>query len=136
MVFHDFIFQKFCSCSFDDFSAKSDPNSMIFDSVDSSLSPLSKNIKLPNFYPHLIVWIKFAKIPWNFPISLWIRPLFTTIPFNLCLFPKIGEFGISFDSWTCVFNNLMVLIREEPYMYTTYLIVASTGWYIYQWIEL
>ena len=54
-VFRDFIFQKFHSCSFDDFFAKSDPNSVIFDSVDLSSSPLSKNIKLSNFYPYFIV---------------------------------------------------------------------------------
>ena len=38
-----------------DFSAKSKSNSMIFDSVDSSLSPLSENIRLPNFYHRFIV---------------------------------------------------------------------------------
>ena len=54
-VFCEFQFQKFLSCSFDDFSAKSDPNSVIFDFVDSSSSLLSKNIKFPNLYPHFIV---------------------------------------------------------------------------------
>ena len=55
LVFRDFIFLKFLSCLFDDFSANLDPNLVIFNSVDSCLSPLSKHIKLPNFYPHLIV---------------------------------------------------------------------------------
>ena len=56
--------------------------------------------------------IKFKKIIWNYPNSLWIRPLFTTIPLNSCLFPKIGEFSINFDSWPCVFNDLAVSIRQ------------------------
>ena len=54
-VFHDFIFRKFLSCSFDDFSAKSDPHLVIFDSVDFSSSPLFKNVKFLNSYPHFIV---------------------------------------------------------------------------------
>ena len=54
-VFHDFIFQNFISCSFDDFSVNLDPNPVIFDFVDLSLNLLSKNIKIPNFYLHFIV---------------------------------------------------------------------------------
>ena len=55
--FREFQFRKFLSCSFNDFFAKSYPNSVIFDSVDSSLSPLSKNIKLPFLSPfHHPIW--------------------------------------------------------------------------------
>ena len=55
MVFRDFIFLKFLSCLFDNFSVNIDPNSVIVDFMDSSSSLLSKNIKTPNFYPHFIV---------------------------------------------------------------------------------
>ena len=55
LVFPDFNFQKFYLYSFDDFSAKSDPNSVIFDSVDLSFSPLSKNIKFSKIYHHFTV---------------------------------------------------------------------------------
>ena len=49
--------------------------------------------------------IKFQKIIWNYPISPWKRPLFTTILLNLWLFDKITEFGISFDMNWCVIND-------------------------------
>ena len=55
LIFHDFKFQKFLSGSFVDFSRKSYPNLVIFDSIDSSLSTISKNIKLSNFYHHFII---------------------------------------------------------------------------------
>ena len=45
-----FIFRKFNLCSIFDFFAKSKSNSVIFDSVDSSMSPLAENIKLSNFH--------------------------------------------------------------------------------------
>ena len=54
-ILHHFIFQKFLSCSFDDFSANLDPNLVIFDFVDLSSSFLSKNIKTPNLYLHVII---------------------------------------------------------------------------------
>ena len=38
-----------------DFSVNLDPNFVIFDSVDSSSSYLSKNIKIPNFSRQIIV---------------------------------------------------------------------------------
>ena len=47
--------QKFISYSLDDFSANLDPNIVIFDSVDFSLSTLSKNYNFPNFLPHFII---------------------------------------------------------------------------------
>ena len=74
-VFCDFIFQKFLSCLFDDFSLNLDPNSVFFDSLDSSLSLFSKNIKLPNFYPHFVV--QFVQIRKDL---------------------KVGVLGINFDS--------------------------------------
>ena len=89
--------------------------SVFFCSMDSSLSPLSNNIKFPNFYPHLIV--RFDQIRRDHQILLEFYvdlTLLTTIPFNWYLFPKIGEFGINFDSWPCVFNDLAVSIRQVP----------------------
>ena len=55
MVFYNFQFRKFLSHSLDDFSVNLDPNFMIFDSVDSFSSLLSKNINFPNFSPHFII---------------------------------------------------------------------------------
>ena len=55
LVFTIFIFQKFHLCLFDDFSAKANPNSVIFYSMDSSSSPLFENIKFSNFYHHFII---------------------------------------------------------------------------------
>ena len=43
--------RKFLSNSFIDFSANLDPNRVIFDLVDSSLSYLSKYTIFPNFSP-------------------------------------------------------------------------------------
>ena len=53
--FHDCQFRKFLSHSLDDFSANLDPNLMIFDSVNFSLSLLPKIISFPNFSPHFII---------------------------------------------------------------------------------
>ena len=53
-VFRDFIFWKLLSCSFNDFSANLDPNSVIFYPMDLSSSLFSETIKILNFYPHLI----------------------------------------------------------------------------------
>ena len=49
------VFRNFSLSLLVDFSANLDPNSMIFDSMDSILSYLSKSIKIPNFSPHFIV---------------------------------------------------------------------------------
>ena len=54
-VYGDFIFQKFLSCLFDDFFVNLDPNLVIFDSMDSSVSFLSKDTEFPNFCLHVIV---------------------------------------------------------------------------------
>ena len=48
--------QKSLPNLFFDFSANIDPNRVIFYSVASSLSYLSKSIKIPNFSPQFIVW--------------------------------------------------------------------------------
>ena len=55
--------QKFLPNLLFDFSANLDPNRVIFYSVDSSLSSLSKSIKIPNFSPHFI--IQFDQISKN-----------------------------------------------------------------------
>ena len=60
-VLYFFDFQKFLSTSLFDFSANSNPNRVIFDSVDLSLSYLFKSIIFPNFSPQFIV--RFDQIP-------------------------------------------------------------------------
>ena len=47
--------QKFLSNSLFDFSTNLDPNLVIFYSLNSSLSSLSKSIKIPNFSPQFII---------------------------------------------------------------------------------
>ena len=47
--------QKFLSNSLFDFSVNLDPNPVIFYSVDSYLSSISKSIKIPNFSPQFII---------------------------------------------------------------------------------
>ena len=47
--------QKFLLDLLVDFSANLDLNSVIFDSMDSFLSYLSKNIEIPNFSPQFIL---------------------------------------------------------------------------------
>ena len=56
--------------------------------------------------------MKFEEIIRIFPNSLWIRPLFTIIPFNLWIKLKIGKFGLCFDTWTCVFNDYSISFRQ------------------------
>ena len=58
--------------------------------------------------------IKFKEIIKNFSTSMWIRPLFTIIPFNSWINHEIGKFILYFDSWLCVFNDLAVWIRKSP----------------------
>ena len=48
----------------------------------------------------------------NFLISLWIRPLFSIIPFNLIHFHQIGKFGNIFDTRPCEINDLAVPSRQ------------------------
>ena len=81
---------------------------VLFPKISNCL--ISINISLSN-------WIKFENIPQNYLNSLWIQPLFTTIPLNSWLFLKIGEFGIYFDSWPCVFNDLVVSIRHLSFLH-------------------
>ena len=52
--------QKFLYNSLFDFSMNLDPNQVIFDFMDFSLSFLSKYIKIPNFSPQFI--IRFDRI--------------------------------------------------------------------------
>ena len=79
-VFRDFIFKKFLSCSFDDFSANLDPNLVIFDSVDSSFQKLSKSLIL--IHISLSDLIEFQMIIQNYINSTCIRPSSTTILLN------------------------------------------------------
>ena len=67
-VFRDFIFQIFSLVHFMISPANLDPNSLIFGSVDCSLSVLSKYIKIPNFYPCIIVrFDQISKDPLKLP---------------------------------------------------------------------
>ena len=56
--------------------------------------------------------IEFQKIIWKYHISLWNRPLFTTILLNSWLFDKIGVLGICFDTNWCVINDCINSIRH------------------------
>ena len=64
-----------------------------------------------------ILLSRFQNIPRNYLISLWIRPLFTSILFNSWLFLKICEFDHCFDSIWCVFNDHIKSIHH-PLMCT------------------
>ena len=52
--------------------------------------------------------INFEEYIKNFLISLWIRPLFTIIPFNSRHFHQISKFGNIFDMRPCEINDLVV----------------------------
>ena len=43
---------------------------------------------------------------------MWIRPLFTIIPFNSLLIPQIGKFGLIFDTTPCEIDDLAVSSRH------------------------
>ena len=64
-----------------------------------------------NFLSDLINFEDYIK---KFLISLWIRPLFTIIPFNLIHFHQIGKFEIIFDAIPCEINDLAVSSRQSP----------------------
>ena len=51
---------------------------------------------------------KFQKISQKYLDSLWIRPLFTIIPFNSLLIPQIGKFGLIFDAIPHEIDDLAV----------------------------
>ena len=100
------------------------------------LQPLISPRNQDHFRWFFILWIRleviFQKIPFS-PISsinfssdlikfedyikkllnsLWIRPIFTTIPLNSSEFPKIGKFGIIFDAIPRKINDLAVSSRH------------------------
>ena len=56
--------------------------------------------------------INFEDYIKKFLISLWIRPLFTIIPFNSIHFHQIGKFGIIFDRIPCEIYDLAVSSRQ------------------------
>ena len=68
-----------------------------------------------NFSSDLINFEDYIK---NFLISLWIRPLFTIIPFNLIHFHQIGKFGIIFDTRPCEIDDLEVSSRQHGVMWS------------------
>ena len=43
---------------------------------------------------------------------MWIRPLFTIIPFNSLLIPQIGKLGLIFDTRPCEIDDLTVSSRQ------------------------
>ena len=57
---------------------------------------------------------KFQKISRKYLNSLWIRPLFTTIPFNSLLIPQIGKLGLIFDAIPHEIDDLAVSSRQPP----------------------
>ena len=59
--------------------------------------------------------IEFQRSLKNSLISSWIRPLFTTILFNLWLFHKIGEFGIIFDMNRSAINERIDSFRHPSF---------------------
>ena len=59
--------------------------------------------------------INFEEYIKNFLISLWIRPLFTIIPFNSIHFHQIGKFRIIFDTRPCEINDLVVSSRHRSF---------------------
>ena len=91
-----------------------DPNGVIFDFVDLSLSYLSKSIIFPNFHLNSSSdLIEFQKIYRKSLISLWIRPLFITILLNLYKFNIIGEFSFIFYTNRCAINNRIDSSHQE-----------------------
>ena len=108
-----FVIPKIHPTSIFDFSVITNPNRAIFDSTDRSLSYLSKNTIFPNFSLNSSSNLtKFQKISRKYLNSLWIRPLFTIIPFNSLLIPQIGKFGFIFDTRPCEIDDLAVLSRQ------------------------
>ena len=89
------------------------PNRAIFDSTDRSLiiflrTPFSLISHL-NSSSNLT---KFQKISRKYLNSLWIRCLFTIIPFNSLSIPQISKFGIIFDTRPCEIDDLTVSSRQ------------------------
>ena len=84
---------------------------MIFDSVDTSLSYLSKSSLFSHFNSSFDLII-FQKISRKYLISLWIQPLFTIIPLNSRYIHQIGQFGIIFDTRPFEIDNLAVSARQ------------------------
>ena len=102
-------FLKFLSTSIFDFSVITNPNRVIFDSTDRSLSLLSKNTIFPNFSPQFIVQFDqilkdISKIS-KFPVDS-TRIYHYTL--NSLLIPQIGKFGIIFDTRPCEIDDLAV----------------------------
>ena len=50
---------------------------------------------------------------------MWIRPLFTIIPFTSIHFHQIGKFGIIFDMRLCEIDDLAVSSRQLPRKFPT-----------------
>ena len=63
-----------------------------------------------NFLSDLIKFEDYVK---KFLNSLWIQPIFTIIPLNSSEFPKIGIFGISFDTIPREIDDLAVSSRHN-----------------------
>ena len=56
---------------------------------------------------------KFQNVSWKYLNSLWIRPLFTIIPFNSLLIPQFGKLGFIFDTRPCEIDDLAVSSRQS-----------------------
>ena len=57
--------------------------------------------------------INFQKISWKYLNSLWIRPLFTIIPFNSWLIPNIGKLGFISDTRPCAIDDLTISSHQN-----------------------
>ena len=58
---------------------------------------------------------KLQKISRKYLNSLWIRPLFTIIPFNSLLIPQISKFGLIFNAIPREIDDLAVSSRHVAY---------------------
>ena len=63
--------------------------------------------------------INFKEYIKNFLFSLWIRPLFTIIPFNSMHFHQICKFRNIFDMRPCEINDLAVASRHSSFHLNT-----------------
>ena len=64
---------------------------------------------------------------------MWIWPLFTSIPLNLLLIPKISKLGFIFDTRSCEIDDLAVSSRQCYYKFYEFspLVCHSTKVHVY-----
>ena len=88
---------------------------MIFYSVDSSWSLISKNNNFTKFSRQFVIrFDQILRIPKKYPKFSWIRHLFIIILINSWFNLKFGKFDIYFDSNSCVFNDRVNSYHKPP----------------------